>query len=75
MRIVVQKFGGTSVATEESRSFVLAKVLKLKLDGLFPVIVVSAMGRKGENYATDTLIHLLKDINEFVNLRELYITN
>ena len=71
MRIVVQKFGGTSVATEESRSFVLAKVLKLKLDGLFPVIVVSAMGRKGENYATDTLIHLLKDINEFVNLREL----
>ncbi len=71
MRIVVQKFGGTSVATEESRSFVLAKVLKLKLEGFFPVVVVSAMGRSGENYATDTLIHLLKEVNDCVNAREL----
>ena len=71
MRIVVQKFGGTSVATEESRSFVLAKVLKLKREGFFPVVVVSAMGRSGENYATDTLIHLLKEVNDCVNAREL----
>lgn len=71
MRIVVQKFGGTSVATEESRSFVLAKVLKLKLEGFFPVVVVSAMGRSGESYATDTLIHLLKEVNDCVNAREL----
>ncbi len=33
--------------------------------------MVSAMGRKGEPYATDTLISLLKDLGERVNLAEL----
>ena len=29
--------------------------------GYFPVVVVSAMGRKGEPYATDTLLSLVDD--------------
>ena len=53
---VVCKFGGTSVATPEGRKALAAKV-KEHLDvGKKPVLVVSAMGRRGEPYATDTLI-------------------
>ncbi|MBI2915164.1 MAG: aspartate kinase [Firmicutes bacterium] len=56
MRIIVQKFGGTSVATPELRSRVVAHVERAVKDGLRPVVVVSAMGRAGAPYATDTLI-------------------
>ena len=59
MRIVVQKFGGTSVSTKERRLLVLEKILEAKKNGYNPVVVVSAMGRKGEAYATDTLLSLV----------------
>ncbi len=61
MKILVQKFGGTSVSTEEKRKLVVKKVLNAKVQGYFPVVVVSAMGRKGEPYATDTLLSLVDD--------------
>lgn len=61
MKILVQKFGGTSVSTEEKRKLVVNKVLNAKAQGFFPVVVVSAMGRKGEAYATDTLLSLIDD--------------
>ena len=48
MKILVQKFGGTSVSTEERRKLVVSKVLNAKAEGYFPVVVVSAMGRKGD---------------------------
>lgn len=56
MHIIVQKFGGTSVATPESRNKVVEKIKAAKLQGEEPVVVVSAIGRKGSPYATDTLI-------------------
>lgn len=56
MRIIVQKFGGTSVATPESRQQVVQKIKKAIEEGYKPVVVVSAIGRKGAPYATDTLI-------------------
>ncbi|WBW94843.1 aspartate kinase [Oceanirhabdus sp. W0125-5] len=56
MKIVVQKFGGTSVATPERRSLLIDKVKKAIDRGELPVVVVSAMGRKGDPYATDTLL-------------------
>lgn len=56
MKIVVQKFGGTSVATEESREQVAKKVIEAKANGEMPVVVVSAIGRRGAPYATDTLL-------------------
>lgn len=71
MRIIVQKFGGTSVATEEGRSKAVLKIIKAKEEGVSVVVVVSAMGRKGEPYATDTLIHLVKGIAKDVAPREL----
>jgi len=65
MKIVVQKFGGTSVATPEVRAKAVQKVINAKKSGYHPVVVVSAMGRKGAPYATDTLIDLAK--NEYVD--------
>ena len=56
MRIIVQKFGGTSVATLKGRKQVVSKIKKAIEEGCLPVVVVSAMGRKGAPYATDTLI-------------------
>ena len=56
MKIIIQKFGGTSVSTEERRNQVVAKVKNAINEGFSPVVVVSAMGRKGEPYATDTLL-------------------
>ena len=71
MKIVVQKFGGTSVATAESREKVLKRIIEAKNLGYSPVVVVSAMGRKGEPYATDTLLGLVKSVHNDVEPREL----
>lgn len=68
MKIVVQKFGGTSVSTKERRERVVNKVISAIKEGYSPIVVVSAMGRKGEPYATDTLLSLVdcnfKDSNK-----------
>ena len=71
MKIIVQKFGGTSVASEEARIAVKDKVQQAIRNGFAPVVVVSAMGRKGAPYATDTLIDMLKETNLSVNVREM----
>ena len=54
MDIVVQKFGGTSLSSEENREKAVQKIINVKNKGYRPVIVVSAMGRQGSSYATDT---------------------
>lgn len=59
MGLVVQKFGGTSVATEEARSALIKHVKKARDNGNSVVVVVSAMGRKGDPYATDTILDIL----------------
>ena len=69
--IIVMKFGGTSVRNEESRISAIKHIRKHAESGKQVVVVVSAMGRKGEPYATDTLISLLKDVGEPVNPAEL----
>ncbi len=56
MKILVQKFGGTSVKSTEARSAAVGKIAAAKESGLAPVVVVSAIGRAGDPYATDTLI-------------------
>ncbi|WP_044642709.1 aspartate kinase [Risungbinella massiliensis] len=60
MKILVQKYGGTSVATVETRQRVLHHIRHALSEGYGLVVVVSAMGRKGEPYATDTLLHLIQ---------------
>ncbi len=57
-RIVVQKFGGTSLAGAADRDRAVEHVERAVEDGYSPVVVVSAMGRRGDPYATDTLLGL-----------------
>ncbi|MEG0642248.1 MAG: aspartate kinase, partial [Clostridium sp.] len=71
MEIIVQKFGGTSVSSDERRKQVVAKVKKAIQNGYSPVVVVSAMGRKGAPYATDTLLSLVE--SEFKNNNKLAV--
>ena len=59
MAVIVQKFGGSSVADERGREQAVKKI-KAELDsGNKPVVVVSAMGRRGAPYATDTFLDLV----------------
>lgn len=69
MNIVVQKFGGTSLANNENRIKVVEKIIKQCNKGRNVVVVVSAIGRKGDPYSTDSLLSLVKEEN--VNKREL----
>ena len=66
-RILVQKFGGTSVDRPENRALAARKVIKAKNAGFSPVVVVSAIGRNGAPYATDTLIKVLRDVDPQVS--------
>lgn len=71
MKIAVQKFGGTSLATAEARSRVCEIIASTKAEGISVVVVVSAMGRKDAPYATDTFINMVKEVNPNASLREL----
>ena len=59
MDIVVMKFGGTSVR-DQATKYQAFKHIRREVDANYKVlVVVSAMGRGGEPYATDTLKELL----------------
>src|SRR5699024_2159948 len=59
MELLIQKFGGTSVKTQENREHVI-KHIKDGLDkGYKLVVVVSALGRSPDTYATDTLMSMV----------------
>ncbi|WP_050614830.1 aspartate kinase [Bacillus testis] len=70
MKIIVQKFGGTSVKDEESRTHARKHIEKAINEGYKVVVVVSAMGRKGDPYATDTLLSLVGGQHTHINRRE-----
>ena len=63
MALIVKKFGGTSVSTKERRQQVLDKIISEKKAGNDVVVVVSAMGRRGDPYATDTFLDMLTDVS------------
>ncbi|MFC4077889.1 aspartate kinase [Salinithrix halophila] len=70
MRIRVQKFGGTSVATPEMRARVIHHIRQAREEGVALVVVVSAMGRKGDPYATDTFLDLIGQNGRVLSPRE-----
>ncbi len=70
MNIIVQKFGGTSVRDEESRAHARKHIEKAVNDGYKVIVVVSAMGRKGDPYATDTLLSLVNGSQSLITKRE-----
>ena len=57
--LIVMKFGGTCLGSEEARDRAAECVRRRFLDGKRIVVVVSAMGRRGDAYATDTLKDLI----------------
>ncbi|SDQ59398.1 aspartate kinase [Virgibacillus salinus] len=59
MQVLVQKFGGTSVQTEENRNHVIKHIKNALIKDYKIVVVVSALGRKPDPYATDTLLDLI----------------
>jgi len=59
--IRVMKFGGSSLASPAQRTAAANRVLAVQKDGERVVIVVSAMGRRPDPYATDTLLELAPD--------------
>ncbi|MEW9676660.1 aspartate kinase [Lentibacillus sp. L22] len=59
MQILVQKFGGTSVQTKENRNYVIRHIKEALINDYKLVVVVSALGRKPDPYATDTLLDLV----------------
>ncbi|KUG03820.1 aspartokinase [hydrocarbon metagenome] len=71
MKIAVQKYGGTSLATPELRSRVCDIIADTINDGYSVVVVVSAIGRLNDPYATDTFISLIKQVNTNPSPREL----
>lgn len=71
MKIIVQKFGGTSLTSEEKRNVVIDKIANCLKRGFFPVVVVSAIGRSGDPYATDTLMNFSKSCSAESTSRDL----
>jgi aspartate kinase len=69
MKIIVQKFGGTSLQNDEARERAIEHVKNAVNQGYKVVVVVSAMGRKGNPYATDTLLSLIQP--DHVSKREM----
>ena len=66
MAIIVQKFGGTSVADAEKIKNVAQNVIREKKSGNDVVVIVSAMG-----HTTDHLLKLAKEVNPSLPPREL----
>ncbi|MDQ8733302.1 aspartate kinase [Paenibacillus sp. LHD-38] len=70
MRILIQKFGGTSLSTDHAREHVIHHITRERSNGFAVVVVVSAMGRKGDPYATDTLLQVIRDNGNSLPARE-----
>lgn len=66
MGIVVQKYGGSSVATAEHIKAVAGRVGKARASGLDIVVVVSAMGK-----TTDRLLRLAGEVSREPSPREI----
>ena len=71
MQILVQKFGGTSVQSEENRKHVIKHIKNALVKDYKLVVVVSALGRKPDPYATDSLLGLINFPNTKSSDREI----
>lgn len=59
MKVIVQKFGGTSTRSVETREHMYKNMIRELNAGHKVVAVVSAMGRYDDPYATDTLLSIV----------------
>ncbi|KEZ54300.1 aspartate kinase [Metabacillus indicus] len=70
MKLIVQKFGGTSVKDDHGRKMALNHIREALKEQYKVVVVVSAMGRNGDPYATDSLLNLLYGGSASISRRE-----
>lgn len=70
MRIIVQKFGGTSLSTSQAKEHVIQHIKRERDNGYAVVIVVSAIGRRPDPYATDTLLDQLQPYADVLHMKE-----
>lgn len=71
MEFILQKFGGTSVQTKNSRLMCINKIKESIANGNKLIVVISAMGRKNDPYSTDELLGLVSD--DFKKNNPLYL--
>ncbi|MFS0672490.1 aspartate kinase [Ornithinibacillus sp. 179-J 7C1 HS] len=71
MQILVQKFGGTSVQSKQTRQHVIKHIENALNNKYKLVVVVSAMGRNPAAYATDSLLNLVDYPEQSISDREL----
>lgn len=69
MRIIVQKYGGTSTRNRETRSMMYDNIIDVVNAKNKAVVVVSAMGRYDDPYATDTLLSVVR--KKYLNDEEI----
>ncbi|MTI94483.1 MAG: aspartate kinase [Firmicutes bacterium] len=69
--MAVQKYGGTSLADRVAMLTCAQNIVKTRQQGWDPVVIVSAMGRRGNPYATDTLLDQAFSVNDKPAQREL----
>lgn len=60
MDVIVQKYGGTSTRSIQTREHMFKNIVREVEKGKKVVAVVSAMGRFDDPYATDTLLSIVK---------------
>lgn len=70
MDILVQKFGGTSLKDVASRQYAIQHIQASLREGYKVVVVVSAIGRAPDPYATDALLALINYPNGKQSKRE-----
>ncbi|HOS18097.1 MAG TPA: aspartate kinase [Clostridia bacterium] len=73
-KIAVVKFGGTSVADERARTCAIARISEYRRAGYSLAVIVSAMGRMGAPYATDTLLSLVRGEDTLPETRDLIMS-
>jgi aspartate kinase len=71
MKVVVQKFGGTCVESEANQLITAERIMEARDRGVYPVIVVSAMGRQGQPYSTAELVSTVRQIHPDIEPRQL----
>jgi aspartate kinase len=71
VNVVVQKFGGTCTESHDHQLMAAERIMECRDQGMWPVAVISAMGREGQPYSTAELVKLVRKIDPKIEPREL----
>lgn len=69
--MIIQKFGGIAVQSKASRKHCLLHIKRALKEHGKSIVVVSAMGRYGDAYATDTLLDITDALNTSAKAKDL----